>query len=76
MTVAVQAALADLLDNAGEFVSENQRAAQVGIADPGVPVGVQVRTADAHHLNSQQHFSRRRLAGMGNVFHSQIARTI
>jgi hypothetical protein len=76
MTVAVQAALADLLDNAGKLVSENQRAAQVRVADPRVPVGVQVRAANAHHLDAQQHLSRRRLAGMGNVFHSQITRTV
>ena len=74
--IAVQAVRPDGFDDAGEFVTEDQRCLDHGVADARILVGVDVAAAHAYCRHAQQDFAGARCGWPRHLFDTQIARPV
>jgi hypothetical protein len=76
LPVAIQGVGSEGFNHAREFVTEDQGRFENGVANPSILIGMQVAAADAGRSHPQQHLPRPRRPRMGDLFHTDVARTV
>ena len=66
---------ANRLDDAGKFVSEDDRRFDDRVADPSIEISMQIATADAASGDAHQNFVVAGRARMRNAFDANVARS-
>jgi hypothetical protein len=74
--IPVFASGSNRLDDAGKFVTENKRRLDTSRSNARIVVGMQVASAHARSLYPQKHFARPGRAGMRNLLHAKVGRTV
>jgi len=67
---------ADLFDDTGKLVSEDERGFQDSVANTSIGECVKVAAADAGGRNAQENIAGAGFAGVGDALHPDVARTV
>jgi hypothetical protein len=74
--IGADRALADGLDDGGEFVAQHQRGLEDRRADPAILVGMKIAAANPHGFNADQGLARRGVGGAGEFFQPKVGRAV
>ena len=67
---------ADLFDDTGKLVSQDERRFENGVTDASISKRVEVAAANAGGRNAQENIAGAGLAGMGDALHPDVTRTV
>jgi hypothetical protein len=67
---------ADLFDDTGKLVSEDERRFENGVTDASIGERVEVAAADAGGDDAQQHIAGAGFAGVGDTLHADVTRAV